>query len=166
MNILAAVDENMGIGFKNNLLFNIPEDKKFFKEKTIGKTVIMGRKTYESLPVKPLPNRRNIILTHSRNLSFYGAEVCCTIDELNKILLGTDDKDIFVIGGEQIYSLLFTYCDIAYITKIFSTKPADKYIVDFDKLEDWICTEKSEIKKFNGISFQFRKYIKTGSLHI
>lgn len=160
MIIIAAADNNNGIGNGRDLLFDIPEDKKFFKEKTYGNTVIMGRKTFESLPVKPLPGRRNIILTQDSSFSEKGAETCQSISELRKMIGNTPDDKVFVIGGEQIYKLLSDLCNTAYITKIYSSKPADKHIMDFEKNENWYIKECSELKEYQGIKFRFITYVK------
>lgn len=160
MNIIAAVDENMGIGYKGELLFNIPEDKKYFKEKTTGNTIIMGRKTFESLPFRPLPDRRNIVLTKNRKLICPGADVCFSVKELSKMLRDTPTEKIFVIGGEEIYRLLLPYCDMAFITKIFASKNADKFIHDFDNDKEWYISEQSGIKEYNGLKYRFVTYTK------
>lgn len=160
MIIIAAADLNNGIGFRNDLLYNIPEDKKFFREKTTGKTVIMGRKTYESLPFRPLPDRRNIILTENRSVSYEGAETVHSIDELLSVISDIPEDDVFAAGGSEIYRLLEKYCSKAYITRIYCTKPADRYITDFDSSEFWKCAEMSELKEHNGIFFRFITYKK------
>ncbi len=160
MIIIAAADNNNGIGNEGDLLFDIPEDKKFFKEKTYGNTVIMGRKTFESLPVKPLPGRRNIIFTQDSEFSEEGAETCRSVSELRKIISNTPDDKVFVIGGEQIYKLLSDLCDTAYITRIYSSKPADKHIMDFEENENWYIKERSELKEYQGIKFRFITFVK------
>ena len=88
MTIIACVDRNWGIGYDGKLLFDIPQDMEHFKKVTSGKTVIMGRKTFDSLRVKPLPDRRNIVLTKNRDFSFEGVEAAHSIDELLKLTCG------------------------------------------------------------------------------
>ena len=109
MNLIVAVDRGWGIGKDGGLLYSIPEDMKFFRTTTAGKTVIMGRATLESLPGgRPLPKRRNIIL--SRTLSeVEGAEVCKTPEEIVALLADTPSEDIFVIGGESVYRDMLPY---------------------------------------------------------
>lgn len=160
MILIAAADLNNGIGSGNELLYDIPEDKKFFKEKTTGKTVIMGRKTFESLPVKPLPNRRNIILTGNLSRSFEGAEAVHSTEELLSLISSIPGDEIFVIGGAEIYRVLEDLCDTAYITRIYDTKPADRFITDFDSSDKWIRTEISGIREYNGIFYRFITYTK------
>lgn len=161
MILIAAADLNSGIGFKNSLLYDIPEDKKFFKEKTIGGTVIMGRKTYESLPVKPLPKRQNIIMTGNNDIVYEGTVPVHSTEELLQFISGIPEDKVFVIGGAEIYRELLPFCSTAYITRIYSTRSADRFIPDFDTLEDWQLVEKSEIKEYKGLRYQFIKYSKT-----
>ena len=164
MNIIAAADKNMGIGLGSSLLFDIPEDKKFFKKMTVGKTVIMGRKTYESLPVKPLPERRNIILTRNRSAVFPGAESCCSLNELITLIKDTPKEDVFVIGGEEIYSFLLPMCSTAYITCIMETAPADRHIYDFENSSSWYCDHTSEMFYHNGTGYCFKTFRRYGTV--
>lgn len=153
MNLIVATDKNWGIGKNNDLLFHIPKDMKFFRETTTGKTVIMGRKTLESFPnKKPLPNRRNIVLTRNKDYSVEGAEVIYDINELNL------QSDAFVIGGSEIYHLLLPLCNTAYITKVDADGNADKFFPDLDKDENWELTEQSEPAVDNGYTITFCKY--------
>ena len=161
MKLIAAVDENWGIGYQGNLLQRIPLDMKFFKEKTINKAVIMGRITYESLPNnKPLPNRINIVLTTSD--SFFPEEVivCKSLVELLDQIKTLALNDIFVIGGEKIYSQLLPYCNEAYITKIYKKYTADKYLPNLDEDLNWKCVFESDYEYYNDICFYFVKYEK------
>ena len=160
MIIIACADKEWGIGRNGSLLFDIPEDMEFFKNATSGKTVVMGRKTFESLRIKPLPGRRNIVLTRSEDFSFGGTETAHSIDELFSLLENTPPNDVFVIGGSNIYRQLLKYCDTAYITKVFSYGKADSFIADFDKLSEWKNECASETMEHNGINFQFVKYVR------
>ena len=160
MIIIACADREWGIGRDSKLLFNIPEDMEFFKNATKGKTVVMGRKTFESLRIKPLPERRNIVLTRSEIFSFEDTETVHSLTELFSLLENTPKNDVFVIGGSNVYRQLLKYCDTAYITKVFSYGKADSFIADFDKLSDWKTECASEIMDSNGIEFQFVKYVR------
>ena len=160
MIIIACADREWGIGRDSKLLFNIPEDMEFFKNATKGKTVVMGRKTFESLRIKPLPGRRNIVLTRSEIFSFEDTETVHSLTELFSLLENTPKNDVFVIGGSNVYRQLLKYCDTAYITKVFSYGKADSFIADFDKLSDWKTEFVSEIMNSNGIEFQFVKYVR------
>lgn len=160
MNLIVAADRGWGIGKGGDLLYSIPEDMKFFRAMTAGKTVIMGRATLESLPGgKPLPKRRNIIL--SRTLSEVpGAEVCKTPEEIIELLSDTPTEDIFVIGGESVYRDMLPYCDTAYITKIEAEAEADRHLVNFDELSDWKISYRSPMKEHDGTYFAFLTYKK------
>ena len=160
MIIIACADREWGIGRDSKLLFNIPEDMEFFKNATKGKTVVMGRKTFESLRIKPLPGRRNIVLTRSEIFSFEGTETVHSLTELFSLLENTPKNDVFVIGGSNVYRQLLKYCDTAFITKVFSYGKADSFIADFDKLSDWKTEYTSEIMNSNGIEFQYVKYVR------
>ena len=114
MKIIAAVDEKWGIGKGMNLLFRISEDMEFFKEKTMGKTVVMGRKTLESFPnAKPLKNRKNVVLTTDKNFKCDGTEI---VHDIKTIIGKYGGDDTFVLGGGEVYRQLLPYCDSAYIT--------------------------------------------------
>jgi len=159
MKAIVAVDLNWGIGYKGNLLQRIPEDMKFFKKTTIGKVVVMGRKTYESLPGKePLKDRVNIVLSEKGKFNDSRIKVCRSLDELFCELKKYNDDDVFVIGGEAVYSLLLPYCSEAYITKIENTYKADTYFRNLDEDESWELTFESESKVYNDIQYRFTKY--------
>lgn len=157
MKLIAAVSENWGIGKDNDLLFSIPKDMKFFRETTMGKTVILGRKNLESFPgAKPLPKRPNIILTRDKNFKVEGATVVNSIDEL--LAMEFDKDDAFVIGGEEIYRQLLPYCDQCFITKVKETADADKFMVNLDEDADWKLTSESEEIEDNGHIITFCTY--------
>ncbi len=163
MKAIAAVDLNWGIGYKGNLLVRIPEDMKFFKKTTVGKVVVMGRKTFESLPGKePLKDRVNIVLSTREKIEGVNQDgrlkVCRSLDELFGELEQYNEDDVFVIGGETVYSLLLPYCSEAYITKIQNTYKADTYFKNLDEDQAWELTYESEPKTCNGIQFKFTKY--------
>lgn len=157
MRLIVAVSENWGIGKDNDLLFNIPKDMKFFRETTMGKTVILGRKNLESFPgKKPLPKRTNIILTRDPAFECEGAVICRSVDEVLKN--PAVDSDAFVIGGEEIYRQFLPYCDTCYITKVKKTVPADKFMVNLDQLPEWAVAEESEDIEDNGHIIKFCRY--------
>ena len=157
MKLIAAVSENWGIGKDNDLLFSIPKDMKFFRETTMGKTVILGRKNLESFPgAKPLPKRPNIILTRDKNFKVEGATVVNSIDEL--LAMDFDKDDAFVIGGEEIYRQLLPYCDKCFITKVKEIADADKFMVNLDEDGEWKLTSESEEIEDNGHIITFCTY--------
>ncbi|MDR3021316.1 MAG: dihydrofolate reductase [Clostridiales bacterium] len=137
MNIIACVDKNFGIGYKNKLQFDIRLDKSYFKAMTINKTVIMGAKTYQSLKNVPLPNRNNIVLSTQLQECEDSLIVKSSLKQLLDYLNDNKITDVFVIGGQSVYQQLLSYCDTAYITKVDAVKKADKFMVDLDLHMDW-----------------------------
>lgn len=159
MNLIAAVDKNWGIGLKNQLLVRIPEDMKRFRQITIGKVVVMGRKTLESFPGgQPLNNRTNIVLTTDKNYQVKGAIIVHDMEELFAELQQYQSEDIFVIGGESIYRQLLEQCDTAYITKIDYEYQADVWFPNLDELQQWELTEESEEQTYFDLEYYFLKY--------
>lgn len=162
MNIIVAVDENWGIGKDNNLLTHIPEDLKYFKEKTLGKVVVMGRKTFESLPNrKPLPDRVNIVLTTNLNYKI-DCMICNNKKELLDRINEYEDNDIFIIGGEHIYKEFIDLCDTFFVTKIYKSFDADKFFVNLDEMDDLEIVWSSEIHSYRGLHYQFFEYRRKG----
>ena len=163
MNLIAAADAAFGIGNKGKLLISIPEDMKYFRAHTVGKTVIMGRKTLESFPnKKPLPDRSNIVLTRNPNYRVKGAEVVHDLDELKALLEGEDPDSVYCIGGETIYRQLLSQCDTAYITKIDYTYEADAHLPNLDEDPAWELVEESEEETYFNVCYTFCKYRRKG----
>lgn len=159
MNLIAAVDRNWAIGYKNGLLVRIPEDQKWFRETTTGKAVIMGRKTLESFPNKsPLKNRLNVVITSDMNYSVPGAVVVHSIDEAVEAVRDYADDDVYVIGGESIYRQMLPLCSTAHITKVDYAYQADAHFPDLDKEEGWKITETSDERTYFDIIYEFVKY--------
>lgn len=158
MNLILAADENWAIGNKGDLLCHLSGDLKYFKTTTTGNTVIMGRKTLESLPGKKgLPGRKNVVLTTDENFSAEGVDtVCHSIEELMQVLNGEDNA--FVIGGAKVYEQLLPLCDTCYITKIYGKFPADAYFVNMDEMKEFKVTWQDELMEDNGITYRFMKY--------
>ena len=157
---IVAVDKDWGIGYHGELLERIPEDLKNFKRLTSGHTVVMGSKTWYSLPRKPLPNRTNIIISRKGN----------SILEKNVIRMDLDtflcgegkyEDDIFVIGGGEIYKQLLPYCDKAYVTKIRKAHDnIDTYFPNLDENNQWVLANGSKIYTYDNIPYQFCEYIR------
>lgn len=159
MNLIAAVDRNWAIGYKNELLVRIPEDQKWFRETTTGKAVIMGRKTLESFPNKsPLKNRLNVVITSDMNYSVPGAVVVHSIDEAVEAVRDYADDDVYVIGGESIYRQMLPLCSTAHITKVDYAYQADAHFPDLDKEEGWKITGTSDERTYFDIIYEFVKY--------
>ena len=161
MNLIVAVDRNWGIGKGNDLLFHIPEDMKFFRSMTVGKTVVCGRKTLESFPGgKPLPGRKHFVLSRTpqkseEDLSFVG-----NVEELFLELSKINGDEVFVIGGAQVYRLLYKHCKLAYVTKILHEDPkADCFFPNLDEDEAFVLEDSGEIAESkNGLRFAFCVY--------
>ena len=157
---IVAVDENFGIGFNGDLLEHIPEDLKHFKELTSGYNVVMGRKTWDSLPKKPLPNRHNLVITKDPSIYELTNEVWFyTLRQIEVLMLKNKNVSYFIIGGGQIYEKLLPICDKVYLTKIMvSHENVDTYFPNIELMDNWKCVEQSEIKQYNDISYQFKTY--------
>lgn len=155
MKLIVAADRNWAIGNKGGLLCHLPNDLKYFKEKTLGKTVVMGRKTLESLPGgRPLKNRKNVVLTRRRD---FLPEECIVASSVEDIL-ARDDADMMVIGGESVYRQLLPYCESCYVTRIDSVFEADTYFPDLDSDENFNLAWQSEEYEENGIRYRFTEY--------
>ena len=159
MNLIVAVDKNWAIGKDNKLLVSIPQDMKFFRETTMGKVVVMGRKTLESFPGgQPLKKRTNIVLTRDKNYKVKDAIVVHGVEELLEELKNYDEKEIYVIGGESIYRALLPYCKVAHVTKIDHAYEADTYFPNLDEMEEWEVTGVSEEQTYFDLEYEFVRY--------
>ncbi len=159
MKLIVAVAKNWAIGYQGDLLFNLPDDMSFFKETTINKVVVMGRKTLLSFPNgRPLKNRVNIILTTDKDFKEEDCIVVNSFNELFEELKKYNEDDIFVIGGGKVYNDLYPYCSEAYITKVDAIVNADTYLHNFDDDKGWLLTYASELHENNGLKFTFNTY--------
>lgn len=156
---IVAVDNNWGIGFNGELLERIPNDLKRFKQLTDDSTVIMGRKTWDSLPKKPLPNRFNIIVT-SQEVDDNDIDIKHSSMEEVKAFLELDlGIPVFIIGGGMIYRELLPYCQEVYVTKILKDHDnVDTYFPNLDEMEEWEQDESSETYDYNGVNYQYQHY--------
>lgn len=157
---IVAVDENWGIGFNGQLLEKIPEDMEHFKELTTDNIVVMGRKTWDSLPNPPLPDRLNIVLSRYYLTPACEHTLCMTLENLKYVIDNKDrfSEDIFIIGGGQIYKELLPLCNRVYVTKIFkSHNNVDTYFPTLEQKE-WEITHQSEILTYNNLQYQFLTY--------
>jgi len=161
MNLIAAVDKNWAIGLANKLLVSIPNDQKFFREETMGKVVVLGRKTLETFPGGlPLKGRTNIVLTTDPEFSAKEAIIVHSKEELLEELKKYDTKDVYIIGGDSVYKMMLPYCDTAHITKIDHAYQADTYFPDLDADPDWTITADSEEQTYFDLEYVFLKYEK------
>lgn len=159
MKAILSADMNWGIGYKGQLLQRVPEDMNFFKNMTAGKVVVMGRETFESLPgMQPLKNRVNIILSRNGHFSDDRLIICRSLDELFEELRKYDDDDIFVIGGEAVYTQLLPCCSEVYVTRFEKEFVADRHFPDLDVSEVWELVSSSDQHIFGDMSFRFLQY--------
>ena len=157
ISIIVAVSDDWGIGRGNELLWSLPEDLRRFKKLTYGKTVIMGKKTWESLPRRPLPGRKNIVLTDVPDECIdCGITAYSIQDALSKC---EKEEEVFIIGGGSIYRQFMPLVDRLYITHVHKKTPADTY---FSKIDHrvWKVIEKEEFKtdNVNGIPYSYVIY--------
>jgi dihydrofolate reductase len=143
ISIIVAVSEDWGIGKNNELLWHISEDLKRFKRLTSGNTVIMGKRTWESLPRKPLPGRINIVLTDDKTETIENAVTAYSIED--SLIKCDKNGEIFVIGGGSIYRQFMPIADRLYITHVHKKAPADIFFPEID-LKLWKITEKEVFK--------------------
>jgi dihydrofolate reductase len=130
ISIIVAVSEDLGIGKDNDLLWHLPEDMKRFKQLTMGKTVVMGRRTWLSLPRRPLVGRRNIVISDVAGEKFEGAETVASVGEAIKAC--SAGEEAFIIGGGSIYRQFMPVADKLYITHVHLKAPADIYFPEID----------------------------------
>ena len=160
LSLIVAIAENYAIGKKGDLLCHLPNDLKHFKQVTSGCTVLMGERTFFSLPKHPLPNRRNIVLTDVRGKTFEGAEAAYSIEELVSKVRA--DEEAFVIGGGMVYRQMMPLCDKLYITHIHHSWPdADTFFPEIDSAV-WkqISAERHEADENNPYDYTFAEYVK------
>lgn len=153
--VIVAVGKDGAIGYKGGLIWHLPGDLKRFKEITTGHTVIMGRKTWDSLPKKPLPNRRNIILSRQKDYNPEGAEVVSSLEEALDIV---KNDTAFIIGGAEIYNLFIPYAGELLLTTVDSITPeADAFLhLNFN---DWLLSEAGAwLANDDGVNFRYENY--------
>ncbi|HOY37943.1 MAG: dihydrofolate reductase [Bacteroidales bacterium] len=139
--IIVAIGKNFEIGANNDLLWHISGDLKRFKSITTGHTIIMGKKTYESLPVRPLPNRRSIVLSDIENDSIPGVVVASSIEEVKKLCNASDEN--FIIGGGMVYRQFLPLAEKLYLTLVHRSYTADVYFPEIN-YNDWNCISAEE----------------------
>ena len=156
LSIIVAMSSNRVIGVNNTLPWHISEDLKHFKSLTTGHTIIMGRKTYESIG-RPLPNRRNIVISRNTEASYEGAEVVHSIEDAFSIC--KNDNEVFVIGGSDIYEQALSLVDYIYITEIKKSFSGDAFFPEINK-QMWIESSRENHITNDGLEFSFVKYQK------
>ncbi len=158
MKMIAAADRRGGIGKNGKLLASLPTDMKYFRNSTMGGTVIMGRKTLESFPGgRPLPKRKNIVISGTMDEK-EGCIICRTPLEAVEAAADQDQEHVFVIGGGQIYAEMLPYCSEALITEIDEEFDADTFIPVFSESPEWEKVSCSETIEENGVRYAFAVY--------
>ncbi len=150
------MSSNRVIGAYNSLPWHLSEDLKHFKFLTTGHTIIMGRKTYESIG-RPLPNRRNIVISRNIKNSYDGTEVVHSIEDAFSI--SKNDSEIFIIGGANIYEQALSFVDYLYITEIKKSYSGDTFFPEINKAI-WIESSREDHTASNGLKFSFVNYKK------
>lgn len=158
--IIAAIGKNNELGKDNKLLWHLPSDLKFFKEKTLGKTIVMGKNTFESLP-KVLPNRKSVVLSHIEMNVPNDVIVFYDINELINYVKNVND-DVYIIGGAQMYKQFLELSDMMYLTEIDAEYDADVFFPKFNKLE-WESNCLKEVEE-NDVKFKHMQYVKKRTL--
>ena len=154
---IVCVDEKWGIGRDNDLLFSLPTDMKFFRQTTLGKTIVMGGNTLRSFPGgNPLKNRQNIVI--SRTQVRDDCLIVPTMDALKEAIKARKEEEIYVVGGAQIYRAMLPYCEEVLVTKVSADGGATVFFPDLDKDADFTCVFESESQEENGLSFRFTTY--------
>ncbi len=161
MDLIVAADKNWAIGKGGDLIYSIPEDMKFFRRMTQGKTVVMGRKTLESFPGgKPLPKRVNVVLSSNPDYAPEGTVPVHDYAELFAEIAKYPEDDVMLIGGGRLYTDLAKFCRRAYITLVDAeTDGVDTFIPNFDELEGWVLEEVSDPVETGGYTIRFATYL-------
>lgn len=163
LSLIVAVDQNNAIGKENQMLTHLPDDLKYFKQVTSGHSVIMGRKTFESLPKGALPNRRNIVITRNTELQYPGCEMVNSIEDA--IVTASGEEEVFVMGGGIIYKETIDRADKLYITHIHHAfEEAEVYFPEID-LDVWkeVWREDHPADEKHKYAFSFVQYEKIRS---
>lgn len=148
ISLIWAMDDNRLIGVENRLPWKLPADMKWFRRHTLGKTIVMGRKTFESFGSKPLPERTNIVVTRDEGYQAPGAIVVHSIDEALQAAAG--EQEIFIIGGASFYEQMLPCADRLYITQVHGTFTGDAWFPSFD-MSRWrsVTSEESRVDEKN-----------------
>lgn len=164
MNLMVLVEDSWGIGCGGEQMVYLSEDLKRFKEMTLGKTVIVGRKTLATFPEgKPLRGRRNIILSRDRGFTVADGEVFYSLEDLffalSEEFLSSDD--VIVVGGASVYQELLPYCKKAYVTKVRGSYEVDCRMTDLDSVSSWEFFETSPIQRDGDVEYTYCTYVNT-----
>jgi dihydrofolate reductase len=155
ISLIVAHDLNRVIGLDNKMPWHIPKELAYFKEKTMGKAIVMGRNTFESIG-RPLPGRLNIVITRNTSYEFEGVKVVHSIEEAIETA-NKHHEEVMIIGGEQIFKEVLPYADLMYVTLIQHEYEGDTYFPFYD--QDWeIISTSDTITTDNGIQYTYMVY--------
>lgn len=157
ISIIVAIADNLAIGKNNDLLWHLPDDLKRFKQITSGHPVIMGKRTFESLPRRPLPNRRNIVMTDIPGEEFEGCEIAYSVAEA--IAKCNPGEETFIIGGASVYRQFLPHADRLYLTRVYKYFEGDVFFPEID-FSHWVPVSISKTfqDKTGGFSFRYEIY--------
>ena len=165
LSIIVAQAENRAIGKDNNLLWHLSSDLKRFKSLTMGHPVVMGRRTWESLPKRPLPGRRNIVFTQNPDYVAEGAEVVHSVNGLFAALKDCDDE-VFIMGGAAIYELLLPYTNRLYVTRIYRDFDGDVFFPVIDMSEfNLVNLSEPMFDEDSGLDYAYEEYDRKYECH-
>lgn len=160
MNAIVVVDKNWAIGHENDLLFSLPGDMKHFRTLTTGGTVIMGRKTLDSMPGgKALPKRRNIVITRDPAFVRENVEVAHSVEEALALVAQDEPEKVWVIGGGEIYKAMLPHCRVCYLTRVYAEPDCDVFFPDLDAMDDWRVLREEPILTDGELRYQFVDYV-------
>jgi dihydrofolate reductase len=156
ISIIVAMSENRVIGRAGDLPWHISADLKRFKRLTVGHTIVMGRKTYDSIG-RPLPERRSIVISRNSDFSAEGVEAAATLDDALRVT--ADEDEVFIIGGSSIYALALPIADRLYVTRVHTQIEGDVFFPPFDELR-WQLADESprELDERSGLEYSFLIY--------
>lgn len=161
MKIIVRVSEDFGIGKDGDLLFPLPPDMKLFRETTLDKVIVMGRKTLDSFPGgRALKNRVNIVLTRDKGFSRENVTALHSVGDVLEYVKKYNTDDVFIIGGAEIYNLFEPLCDEAIVTKVKGKSDADRFFFNIDEKEEWTLYEKSPEMEYEKIKYTVCRYKK------
>lgn len=159
MNLVVAADRHWADGKDGRVLVDIPGDRQMLMKETLGKVLVMGRKTLESLPGgRPFASRRNLVLTRNGNYRVKGAQVCISLEEALKTLEEFDTRDVYIIGGQSMYEQFLPYADTVHVTRIDYTYDADSFFPNLEQDGDWEMTEEGEEQTYFDLCYTFQRF--------
>jgi dihydrofolate reductase len=157
MNVIVAVNSDWGISYKGEQTAVIPEDRRYFREITDGGIVIMGRKTFESIG-KPLPNRKNIVLTNNLNYKAKGVIIVHNMDQALSKIPNNSFHKVYIIGGAEVYNMFLPLCSHVYVTRFFVFDESDRYFPNLDQSPEWELIHVGETMESYNIMYTFELF--------